>query len=384
MIKPRALKKSFYLPANAKLLFSPKDHTPALNLTWSVLIIGRVQQIAVLFGLLTLSWIVIDAAFLPRMIWEKLALCRVIASSAFVLLAVSCSQHSRSQLVYCRLFLLFAIPIQFLLVANLILDFRYTDVNASIMSTIYAYSLFIVATGISFFPLTITESVLLLGLPMILSMSFLLWALPNMLITTSGFSMIWVLLLILCTSVLAAASQLGFVLKLFDDTAYDSITGLFRRNVGATILDQQFQAGVRQNAAFAILFIDLDHFKKINDQFGHDVGDKVLKNVADHLKKTMRRQDIAIRWGGEEFLIALPNTDATQAKGFLQRLANEGFGLCPDGRRVMASIGVAECRHDTTNELDTLINLADKRVYMAKQAGRNCYVIQDEAIRMLE
>jgi len=141
---------------------------------------------------------------------------------------------------------------------------------------------------------------------------------------------------------------------------------------------------LRQKAAFAVLFLDVDNFKKINDQFGHDAGDNVLRGVAERLKKLLRRQDIVIRWGGEEFLIALPNTDVPQARDFIARVAAEGFGTCPDGENITVSIGVAECLEDSVEDWEILATLADKRVYMAKQAGRNCYVLKEIAYPILD
>ena len=370
--------KPFQLPSNTSLFLSPQKHSPAFTLTRCNLVVARIQQISTLFAVLTLCYIAVDAAFMPRAVWQQLAFNRALTSLFFILLALSCSRVSSIYGVYCRLFLLFAIPIEFLLNSNHILSFTHSGVGELILTSSYSYSPFVIASGVSLFPLTIMESLFLLGLPMMLAMSVSVIAFPAMLALNSGLSIIWVLSLILCVSILSAVSQLGFMLKLFEDTAHDSLTGLFRRHVGAAILDQQFQAAMRQKSSFTILFIDIDDLKKINDQFGHDAGDRALKDAAERLKKTIRRQDIAIRWGGDEFLIALPNTDAIQTNEFILRLIAEGLGVCADGRRVTASIGGAEYMKDNIKDLEALTNLADKRVYMAKQAGRDCHVLQDK------
>ena len=134
----------------------------------------------------------------------------------------------------------------------------------------------------------------------------------------------------------------------------------------------------------AVLFIDLDKFKSINDQYGHDAGDAVLQQAARSIRQTLGRHDSLVRWGGEEFVVLLPRTDAAGAQAAVERIAKAGLGLRPDGIPVTASIGVAERINDRASDSMALIALADKRMYAAKTAGRNCYVDDNgEAARFL-
>jgi len=121
----------------------------------------------------------------------------------------------------------------------------------------------------------------------------------------------------------------------------------------------------------SLVFVDLDHFKLVNDRYGHEEGDRVLHNAAEALQKTLRQSDIVVRWGGEEFLVIMPETDGAGAISALKRLRTNGLGLRPDGTPQTASIGLAECLSDNLATYSELIELADHRMYQAKASGRD-------------
>ena len=127
-----------------------------------------------------------------------------------------------------------------------------------------------------------------------------------------------------------------------------------------------------------LLMIDIDHFKAINDQFGHQQGDVMLKQFAQTLTQGLRKGDVLVRWGGEEFLLLLPNIDCRQAMHALQRLRRNGFGLRPDQTPLTASIGVADMLEEGCNDWRQLIEIADQRMYAAKQQGRNRVIAGSE------
>jgi diguanylate cyclase (GGDEF)-like protein len=244
-------------------------------------------------------------------------------------------------------------------------------------AAIYYFSPFVLAAGVGFFPLTLLEAALLLVAPIVTAMYLYIDLFQAMVVSGLGFQILWILILTLATSAMASVSQIGFLLDLFKGTAYDKLTGLSLRKIGEINLSQQIAATVRNGSYYAVLLFDLDNFKQVNDCFGHDAGDHVLEGVGGRLRQVMRHQDIAVRWGGEEFLIALPNATKDQAETFLRRLAELGLGIRPDALPVTASYGIAEVKADQVKTLPDLIALADRRLYAAKRGGRNRYVLQD-------
>jgi diguanylate cyclase (GGDEF)-like protein len=162
--------------------------------------------------------------------------------------------------------------------------------------------------------------------------------------------------------------------QLRDQAERDWLTGLHNRRYLARELKRLTEEEIPVPVSVAVL--DLDHFKSINDRFGHIIGDRVLVRVAGLLCDTLRASDIVVRSGGEEFVIVMPMTDARAAAACCQRIRNaihnEGWEQLADGLTVTASVGVAST-HDLS-ALETLVNLADRRLYSAKEAGRDIIV----------
>jgi diguanylate cyclase (GGDEF)-like protein len=126
--------------------------------------------------------------------------------------------------------------------------------------------------------------------------------------------------------------------------------------------------------ALAVLMLDIDHFKQVNDSFGHIAGDAILRQVAGRLSKSMRPTDVLARYGGEEFIILLPRTAIREAEQIAQRIwqavSEMPFSFENTLIRVTVSIGVAGLSKDI-QDLDTITRCADEALYQAKQAGRN-------------
>lgn len=158
--------------------------------------------------------------------------------------------------------------------------------------------------------------------------------------------------------------------ELLKDKAYkDILTGLYRREILYDLIEKEFHRSKRYGYHFSILMIDIDNFKKINDTYGHLFGDKVLKKVAETIRKTLRSSDIAIRYGGEEFLVILPHTDLESAKIVGERLRKTIEKLDIDGIKITISIGIAD--NSLSPRLEDLIRKADQALYIAKRTGKN-------------
>lgn len=150
----------------------------------------------------------------------------------------------------------------------------------------------------------------------------------------------------------------------------DPLTGLANRRGGEKDIAAEISRARRQNTSLSCVLLDIDHFKEVNDTFGHQAGDYVLRELSALLRRTVRAYDILVRWGGEEFLAVLPGVDHEQALKLAERIrqAVENMPLAGIGG-VTASVGVAALGNDYS--FDAMFAAADRRLYSAKASGRN-------------
>ncbi len=157
--------------------------------------------------------------------------------------------------------------------------------------------------------------------------------------------------------------------------AHDSLTGLYNRNVLEQRLNDEIHRATRYNHALSVFMLDIDHFKPINDTYGHRTGDTVLQNIAKVLESSIRKTDYAARYGGEEFVVILPETSLPKAEELAERLriqvAGHPFPINDDKEvNITSSIGVATFPEHAQSWRD-LLDAADSAMYAAKKAGRN-------------
>ncbi len=158
-------------------------------------------------------------------------------------------------------------------------------------------------------------------------------------------------------------------------TRQDGLTGLFNRNTFVELSRRELARAQRQGSATTILLLDLDHFKRINDTWGHPAGDAVLRHVATLATSTVRSTDLVGRLGGEEFIVLLPNTSAEAGRKLAEKLRNR-LEVSPvlwekTSIAVTASFGLAGTTAEEKRDFDHLYTDADKALYLAKQRGRN-------------
>lgn len=160
----------------------------------------------------------------------------------------------------------------------------------------------------------------------------------------------------------------------------DPLTHLLNRRGMLECIDYEVKRSQRSNKPMSFVIADVDFFKNINDQYGHETGDAVLTEMSDVLRSSLRRQDSISRWGGEEFLLLLPETNLAQAKSLAEKIRLRIRGLSfesPIGPfQCSMSMGVAEV-YDFKNARNT-INIADQRLYVAKSSGRNRVIAESE------
>jgi two-component system cell cycle response regulator len=153
----------------------------------------------------------------------------------------------------------------------------------------------------------------------------------------------------------------------------DFLTGLPNHGAMVASLDHELERAHRYNRPFCLLFIDIDHFKTLNDTYGHSVGDQALQEFTSVLQTALRGSDIVGRWGGEEFMAILPETDPDGAAEVAERLRGQaaGHAFSPtSGHRLTCSIGIARFPDDGADR-SGVIEMADRAMYAAKRLGRN-------------
>ena len=154
----------------------------------------------------------------------------------------------------------------------------------------------------------------------------------------------------------------------------DALTGLYNRRRFHDVLTKEFERSKRYANAFSIAMLDLDHFKPVNDNYGHQTGDIILKEIAKILTKSIREIDTAARYGGEEFVLLLPSTNKEGALNLGERVRKTiemSTFSCIEDRGVTASIGIAGVPDADITTEDTLMRCADFALYQAKRNGRN-------------
>jgi diguanylate cyclase (GGDEF)-like protein len=174
-------------------------------------------------------------------------------------------------------------------------------------------------------------------------------------------------------------ANLGLRESLRLEAVRDPLTGLYNRRYMQEFLDHQLHSARRKHRPLAVLMLDLDHFKRYNDKFGHSAGDKVLAAVGEILLRSVRAEDVACRYGGEEFVLILPECSLQQATVRAEEVRQRLQELhthrdLPSTNPFTGSIGVAVF-DETTDRVDLLLKFADEALYRAKHAGRNRVVV---------
>jgi diguanylate cyclase len=181
---------------------------------------------------------------------------------------------------------------------------------------------------------------------------------------------------LLTASIAKIADLRGRLVKAEQDATRDVLTGLYNRRMFESVLIRTAMQSAEEKSNLSVLLIDIDHFKRFNDTYGHAVGDNVLRLVGRTLLAHVKGRDTAARYGGEEFVILLPGASQSGAislaegirqslcaRPVINRTSNQNLGL------VTCSIGVAQFRHDEPAE--GMVRRADQALYEAKRSGRN-------------
>lgn len=157
---------------------------------------------------------------------------------------------------------------------------------------------------------------------------------------------------------------------------HDQLTGLYNRHYLSDVLSKKVSEAKRHSNPLSVIIVDIDHFKSVNDTFGHLMGDIILKAVAKVMKESARKEDVAARFGGEEFIIVLDSCMAHDALIKAENLRSKIQALSPEGIAVTASFGVAQL-DENTQRYEDLLKHADTALYRAKEEGRNRVILYE-------
>ncbi len=349
-------------------LLTNKQHSMPISRHRASIMQSRIFFFCAIFAVLVPIWSLIDLLFLPGKLWGELLLIRIVSAAAFALLAWQARKEPNLKRARFLLAGMLSVTPLFYLVSDHWLQAYELTGTEQVIAELYALLPFVMIAGLTLFPLTLKE-LLSFAAPMLVVV--VLASLPQ---TNSDIpqavSTIWLFTLILGVAMFASLNQLRYMLSQVNRASYDVLTGLLTRRAGIEMLDLQYRLTTMSETHLSILYLDLDHFKTVNDLYGHDAGDVVLKLAAQQLCTTVRKGDSVVRWGGEEFIVILPTATPDEANDVIARIMNAGLGLRPDNSPVTASIGVAEIQADAANDWKALIELADHRMYTAKTQGR--------------
>lgn len=362
-------------------LLTPFSRSVHVRRHAAAVIVARVQLIAMLFAVLVPLWSVIDVlVFEPAVAWPLVAL-RLGSAAVFVGLAWPRELSSRrpyAQAMVMLMVMLMVPPVFYLASMQIIEHSAFSDTQR-LVAQLYAFMPTIVLGGLAVFPLTALE-ILLLALPVTGVAVLGMTADGEALNLASHGATLWFMAMMMGVAMFSGMSQSHYMESLVLKAMTDPLTGAYTRRSGSEALELMFRLTAMADKPLTVLFFDLDHFKAINDGYGHDAGDQALCTFVERLRQSLRRSDVLVRWGGEEFVAVLPDMPARELAAFLRRLRAAGFGERPQGGALTASIGAAERQADGALSWNALVELADQRMYGAKNGGRDRAVLPGDEV----
>ena len=353
------------------------DLAPAERRAQQRVLRQRLIGMAWLVALGVLAWIPIDLRTLPWTTATHLLGLRLLLAAALLLVAASQRLGTRRS----------PTSALFVFIALQAVGFAWMEAQIPpdappLLRLGYGLFPFVVAAQIAIFPLPLVWS-LLLALPALGLLLLPSWQGPFA-PDVSLFGGVWLLFLIVLISAWAGMSQLSLLLDLMrarTDAAHDGLTGLANRRSAMARLEAEIAQAHRRGQPLVLLALDLDHFKRVNDAYGHAAGDRVLTEFATILRESLRLGDLGARVGGEEFIALLPQTEALAARHVAERIREqcERHEVAHDDNtsiRFTISIGLASLHPG--DDAAALLARADQALYRAKHGGRNRVVAAEE------
>lgn len=354
--------------------FSSQSHSKDFVFARNDYMRNRLLMLNLIFILLVPFWTLFDWYLLPKASLKLVLPARIVMLFGLLLaLFLNIKNWMPSKINFLLSTALFALPSLFYLIVLISLP---EDYNQSLVG--YSFIPYLLVVTLSILPFTLFESLILgIGLLLLQLISSLV---IHSNLNTESIQELWLLAALLTIVITTNHFQLSLLLRLYRQATHDSLSGLLNRvalSSHTEIIDK-----LDHRPPTSITLIDIDHFKKINDTYGHSVGDEVLRLFANLLKKTANKNETVCRYGGEEFLIISTHIDKNSAIKRAENLRQLTLELAPtslDNKPFNLSISLGLSTLRPNEKVHDAIQRADERLYLAKRTGRNRLVATNSA-----
>ena len=349
-------------------IVSTRHHSADFVDTRAGYISVRLRYMAFFYAVAVPLWIPVDYLLLSPAHFSAMIVPRLFLTAFLIPIGLLTLRKLTSIQIHIIFSLVFVAACLFYFVSMRILG----NGNAEPMLAGYALMPFMLISMLGVFPLTLVwglvMSAIITGFYLALEFSL------GRLLTVDTANMLWVLAILAGVSLWVQSSQLLMLMKLYRESTLDPLTGMINRRVLMRRLALEIDRCKEYGSSFSILMFDLDRFKRVNDNYGHLVGDKVLKTAADILQKGLREHDIVARFGGEEFVAVLPGFRGKEALVVAERIRASCQGthvIAPNGDHIQLSTSVGVTEYEVDEAIEVTLNRADESLYKAKESGRN-------------
>jgi diguanylate cyclase (GGDEF)-like protein len=345
-------------------LISTKYHSDDFITTRTSYITIRLWFMCMFFSLSVPVFSFFDFIFLPNKEAIYLLSARIVLSISLLMLAQALKMWSLVRTVRIVMPLAFLLPMLFFVTSMLIIK----NIPVEVVPSIFSMMPYFILAMLGLFPLTIS------GGFFVIFCIFTPFVIYNLVLVNKPFWLffndVWLFMLFAGISLWLQVGQLSMLMKLYRESTVDPLTKLINRRVLLRLARRSHE----YHEVYSVVMFDLDRFKRVNDNYGHAIGDKVLVAVAKVIQKELRATDIIARFGGEEFVAVLPKTKLDDANIIASRVAvaiSRQVITLADGNELSVTASVGVTQRKQAENLDDVLKRADDFLYFAKDNGRN-------------
>lgn len=358
-------------------IISVRDHSIDFINSRADYISVRARILSIVFAFLAIVWIPIDYYTMDTLTFSEIVVLRLIFSGAFVMLALWGGHCYNLYVARARIVGFIVIPGLFYLASHLLLP---ENSEESIILIGYSFMPLLVMALLAIFPLTFFEGVSFITLSMFLFVATKL--VDQSLLMVDVLEDLWLLFLLGGIALWVEMTQLYMLMNLYREATRDMLTGLVNRRILSTKLEDEIKESERSGNDLYIMLFDLDFFKRINDTYGHKMGDFVLQHFAKILKSHCNDVIVAGRYGGEEFLAIVPNSGREEAMELAESIRRSCHKAeiynQQKGEKIKFTTSVGVTRRMANEDASQLFSRVDEELYRAKSSGRDFVAISDQ------